>query len=494
MGPPDEREHGWMKRLRSDASDGIPGWLRRVWLFFSRDVWQSDLGQLSRVTRLVHRTARVIFLAARGCVNDKCLVRASALTYITVLSLVPLLAFAFSVAKGFGLYHRLLQTTIQPFVDKTFDVDEAPQMHAAIMRVLEFVNTTNVSKLGIPGLVILAFTVIKLLSTIERSFNDIWGVQRSRGVLRKLADYLTMVTVTPIFLVAATALTIAAQASSAVEYLRTAWHLGDVIDEALRVLPLVAMWAGFTFVYMAMPNSKTRVSSAALGGLVAAILWELALVLHIKFQVGIARYNALYSSFAAFPIFLIWINVSWVTVLFGAEVCVAHQSEESYVHIARSRPADHAFKEVVALRAMARIGARFLAGGEAWTASLLATDLGVPQRPLQEILYLLASRGFLVDTPRGDEDGFVPARDLGAMRVKEILDVLKGTVGPVDVPRRTAVDEQIDRLMDGLERELGDSPNNVTMRQLAEAALREPNAGRDAQADAHASELATHTT
>jgi membrane protein len=483
-----------MKQTPNGTGPSGGGWLGRVWLFFSHDVWQSDLGQLSRVMRVVHRTARVMFLAARGCVNDKCLFRASALTYITVLSLVPLLAFAFSVAKGFGLYHRLLETTIQPFVDRTFDVHEAPQMHAAVMRVLEFVNTTNVSKLGIPGLVILAFTVIKLLSTIERSFNDIWGVQRSRGVLRKLADYLTMVTVTPIFLLAATGLTIAAQTSSAVEYLRSAWHLGEVIDEVLRFLPLVAMWLGFSFVYMAMPNSRTRVSSAALGGLVAAILWQIALVLHIKFQIGIARYNALYSSFAAFPIFLIWINVSWVTVLFGAEVCVAHQSEESYVHIARSRPADHAFKEVVALRAMARIGARFLAGGEAWTASLLANDLGVPQRPLQEILYLLASHGLLVETPRGEEDGFVPARDLDSMRVKEILDVLKGTVGPVNVPRRTSVDEQIDRLMDGLERDLGESRHNITVRQLAEAALREQDAGRDVQADAHAPELTPHAT
>jgi membrane protein len=492
MGPPDRRQSPWSEEPPGVGDDAARGWLARVWLFFSRDVWHSDLGQLSRATRILHRTARVIFLAARGCVNDKCLVRASALTYITVLSLVPLLAFAFSVAKGFGFYHSLLKSSITPFLDDTFV--QGSELRAAIDRVLEFVNATNVSKLGVPGLVLLVFTVIKLLSTIESSFNDIWGVQRSRGVIRKIADYLTMVTVTPIFLFAATGLTIAAQSNGIVVYLRDAWHMGDVIDQLLRFLPLFAMWLGFSFVYMAMPNTKTRVSSAALGGFVAAVLWQLALVLHIKFQIGIARYNALYSSFAAIPIFLIWVNVSWVTVLFGAEVCFAHQSEESYVHVARSRPADHAFKEVVALRAMARIGARFLAGEEPWTASLLATDLGVPQRPLQEILNLLVARGILVETPRGQEDGFVPARDLDAIRVKAILDVLKGTVGPVAVPRRTAVDEQIDRLMDGFETELGESRHNVTVRQLAEAALREQGAGGDVSADARASELTPHAT
>jgi membrane protein len=195
-----------------------------------------------------------------------------------------------------------------------------------------------------------------------------------------------------------------------------------------------------------------------------------ALVLHIKFQIGIARYNALYSGFAAFPIFLMWMNVCWVTVLFGAEVCFAHQSEESYMHVARSRPADHAFKEIVALRAMTRIGATFLSGGEPWTVSRLAAELAVPQRPLQEILGLLVARGMLAEIERGKESAYLPARDLGGITVKSVLDALKGTTGLVAVPTSSPIDIDIDRLMAGFDQEARESNFNQTVRMLAEAA------------------------
>jgi membrane protein len=446
-----------------------------VWRFFSRDVWQHDLAQLSRATRYFYRTMRVIYLASRGFVQDNCLFRAMALTYITVLSLVPLLAFSFSVAKGFGFYEKLLVGTINPFVERTFA--GSPEMHQAIDRVLEFVNRTDVSQLGAPGLVLLVYTVIKLLSTIERSFNDIWSVHRSRNVLRKLSDYLTMVLITPLFLFVATGLTLAAQNNAVVDFLRTTVGIGPLIDVILRLLPLLSMWLGFTFVYMVMPNTRTQFTSAVLGGFVAAILWQVALVLHIKFQIGIARYNALYSSFAAFPIFLMWMNVCWVTVLFGAEVCFAHHSEESYMHVARSRPADHAFKEIVALRAMTRIGASFLSGSRPWTDSRLSSDLAVPLRPLQEILGLLVARGLLAQTEGDDESPFLPARDLDSIRVTAVLDALRGASGLAAAPPSASVDGEIERLMSGLDAEARASHYNRTLRELAEAALQRDSVG-----------------
>jgi membrane protein len=298
-------------------------------------------------------------------------------------------------------------------------------------------------------------------------------------------------------LFAATGLTIAAQNNAVVDYLRGSWDLGPFIDVVLKLLPVGAVWIGFSFVYLAMPNTRTRVKSAALGGLVAAILWQIALVLHIKFQVGIARYNALYSSFAAFPIFLMWINVCWITVLFGAEVCFAHQSEESYMHIARSRPADHAFKEIVALRAMTRIGENFLSGEAPWTVSRLATELAVPQRSLHEVLGVLVQRGLLAEIGEGKDDAFVPARDLGAIRVKSVIDALKGTTGVVAVPRSAAIDKELDRLLVRLDREAHVSASNQDFRTLAENALRARSAhGSEAQDPdvSGAGELSTRTT
>src|SRR6202008_2993773 len=164
-----------------------------------------------------------------------------------------------------------------------------------------------------------------------------------------------MVIVAPIFLFMATGITAAAEHHGWTEVLREKLHLGFLLDLLVKGVPLIALWLGFTFVYLVMPNARTRVVSAVIGAIVGGTLWHVTLLLHIKFQLGIANYHVIYASFAAIPIFLIWIQFSWVAVLVGAEVCFAHQSEPDYLRVARSRPSDHAFKELLAVRAMARI-------------------------------------------------------------------------------------------------------------------------------------------
>lgn len=473
------------KELRPSARTQPRGWIGRGWRFFARDVWEKKRAGTRGWRGAAFKLARVAYLATRGFLQDKCLSRASALTYITVLSLVPLLAFSFSVAKGFGFYDTLIHDTIDPFLDRTFGpldsglsmdgrgplaapAENMHEMRTAIARVLDFVNRTEVSALGALGLALLVFTVLKLLSTIERSFNEIWGVQRSRSLLRKLSDYLAMVVITPIFLFVATGLTTAAQNNGVEEFLRDKLGLGSFIDLFLRCLPLFALWIAFTFVYLAMPNAKTRFSSAVLGALIGGTLWQVTLILHLKFQIGIARYNAIYSSFAAIPIFLMWINLSWVAVLLGAEVCFAHQSEESYLSIGESATADHAFKEIVALRAMTRIGAAFLHGRPAWTVARLAQDLGLPLRPLEEVALALVDQKILVEAIDGQDQVLLPARDLDSITVKGVLDALKGTRGLVDVPVKAVVDEHIDRLLAGIDQEMEGSRWNPTLKSLAE--------------------------
>ena len=478
----------WGPRDRKDpVARRVPWFLLPVIKFFSETVWSDDRPRHGLLAS-VYRVCRIVHICVRGFFRDEIVFRASALTYITVLSLVPLLAFSFSVAKGFGFYETLVEQTINPFLDRTFGslqsgaplmpgVKPSHEIRVAIDQVLAMVGgvvqETKVASLGAFGAVILIWAVIKLLGTVERSFNHIWGVQRPRSMLRKLTDYLAMVVVAPIFLFTATAITTAAENHGVTEILREKLHLGPLLDLLVAGLPLIALWIGFTFVYMAMPNARTRLVSAALGAIVGGTLWHLTLLLQIKFQVGIAQYNPIYASFAAIPIFLVWIQFSWVAVLLGAEVCFAHQSEPDYLRVARSRPSDHAFKELLALRAMARIGERFLSCGPAWTSDDLAVELAVPIRPMEEVLEQLVQRGVLAVAPAGTQDAFLPARDLDAVTVKSIIDALKGTSGPVDVPARTRVDHRIDRIFAALDQEMKDSRNNATMRSLAIAVARE---------------------
>lgn len=461
------------------------GPLGRAYCVFAHDAWRPERVRMRGLPGAAWRAARVLYLAGRRFLRDNCLSRASALTYITVLSLVPLLAFAFSMAKGFGLYHRLVEDALEPLLDRTFGPSgEAAQAQAAggatagaheirlaADKVLRFVEETDVSSLGTLGLLVLLWAVIKLLSTVEGSFNEIWGVKKPRSALRKLTDYLAMVVVTPIFLLTATGLTTAAENSGFVDFLRHELHLGVVIEVVLGLTPFLALWTGFTFLYLAMPNARTKLSSALIGALVGGTLWQIALLLHIKFQVGIARYNAIYSSFAAIPIFLIWVNTSWVTVLLGAEVCAAHQSEPDYLHLGESRSSDHKLRELLALRVFARITDAFLRGGEPWTAERLVDDLGVPLRPVEDVLYALAGRGLLAEVERQTaRPSFLPARDPGSIAVKEVLDALKGAAGLASPPQARPFDEAIDRVLAGLDEEAAGSRWNRSMRALVETA------------------------
>lgn len=507
MIPPPSLEPSFTRASAAEARKQ-PELVTRVLQFFGETVWAEDRPRTGP-RAFLYRVFRIAYLAVRGFRQDECLFRASALTYITVLSLVPLLAFSFSVAKGFGFYEKLVRETVNPFLDKTFGpltveggaeavAGSTHEARVAFERLLEIVGNvvqeTRVTSLGAFGLVILGWAVIKLLGTIERSFNHIWRVQRSRSLLRKVSDYLTMVIVTPIFLFTATGLTAAAQSNGLVEIARQRLHLGPILDLLVALIPLLSLWIGFTFVYLAMPNARTRIVSAIFGALIGGTLWWLTLILHVQFQIGVAKYSAIYSSFAAIPIFLIWVNISWVTVLLGAEACFAHQSEPSYLRVAAARPADHAFLELLGLRAMTRIGERFLAGGEPWTANGLATELAVPERPLHEVLAVLCERGLLVTSPSIKDEALLPARDLETITVKSIIDALKGTSGPVDVPATTGIDREIDRLLESLDGEIARSASNATLRSLALAAQSEaPSPGPPQSQEVRAGESARET-
>jgi len=468
------------------ADPRSPAWIQRAAHFLSQEVWSADLDRLSLVRRILYRVLRVGFLAGRGFVEDRSLFRASGLAYITILSLVPLLAFCFSAAKGLGAYDHLMNGTIEPFLDRTFGPGEAnlsgeqvTELRSAIDQLFAFVEATNVGKLGVFGLAFLAYAVIKLLSTIERSFNDIWGVRRARTLVRKISDYLSLVIVVPILLTVATAAMAALRNAEAIAELDE--HLG--IDGMQRlffkVLPLISVWLGFGFLYLFMPNTRTRILSSLIGGIAGGSLWTLVQVLHIKFQVGVANYNALYSGFAAFPIFLLWIYMSWVTVLFGAHFAFAHQNQAAYRQIARSRHHDQAFKEVLALRVMARIGAAFLGGQEPRKTRELADELEVPDRSIREVLQLMTDAGLVAPVEESYEDGCLPARDLARIHIADVIDSIAVRKGPVDYPPASPADEALEDMRSRFESERDGSPANLAFDEVVARGLQDQ--GRETQ-------------
>ncbi|WP_242343414.1 YhjD/YihY/BrkB family envelope integrity protein [Anaeromyxobacter terrae] len=447
--------------------------LDRLREFFAVRIWDVRPAELPRAKAALFRASRLAYSTVRGFFENRLTVRAAALTYYSVLSVVPFLAFAFAVLKGFGAYRAFVDGFVRPYLADTFGPN--PALFQASERILEFVDRTDVSRLGAVGLVVLVYTSVSLVSSIEVALNDVFGVKTTRPFLRQITDYVTLLVTTPILVFAAATLSTAAQSSSVVVFLRERLGLGPAIDFALGFTPVAVVALALFAMYVILPNVRVRPLSALLGAVLAAIGWQGSLVLHVQLQMGVANYNALYSVLGAIPIFLVWTYVSWLIVLVGAETAASHQNEQVVRERLRGQRADQALKEVLAVATAAQVARDYLAGATRRTPAELAQLLEVPPAEVEEILEALARAGLLVRTVAGPRVGYVPGRDVDAVRVSDLREALRREPRADDV--RAAVlrrlGAELQRLLHAAEEERRSSPHNATLRELA-ALAREP--------------------
>ncbi len=458
---------------RKSGADGGSAW-ERLRRFLKKDVWAADLGGIPTFRALFYRAARVLFLAVRGLVKNECLNQAAAMTYVTVLSLVPLMALAFSVAKGFGFYDSLVADTIMPALDSAFGSEpgsgaaegdpagpQVSHVRDAIVRLLSFVSRTSFSNLGILGLAFLLFTAVKLLTSMEHAFNRIWGVKKSRTFVRRTADYLALVVVTPVVLMIATAATGAARSNAFVDYLTEELHLGPLLSLGFRLLPLLVLWVGFGFVYMTMPNTRVNAASALVGGIFGGTLWQIFQVLHVEFQMGVARYNAIYAGFAAIPVFLVWVYAGWVAVLLGAQFAWAHQAEPEHRELMRESETKVADLESLAVHAMVAVARSFRRGEGPVSTTALAARFAVPPRLVGDALGPLVDGGLLIQADSAAGGGYVPGTSLDRIRIQSVLDAVRGRGG------QAAAGDEVGKLLDRFHAESGRLPANRTLDEMS---------------------------
>jgi membrane protein len=341
--------------------------------------------------------------------------RAAALTYTTVLSLVPFLAIAFAVLKGLGA-----QNALEPVLQQV-----AGDSEETIGRIIEYVNNTNFKSMGAIGLLALVLTVISLLGSIEEAFNSIWGVRETRSLQRRFSDYLSVVVVGPILLLAAMSMTSTLQSQWLVQWLIQRTYIGDTVLLLFRLLPYVIIWAVMFFLYIFIPNTRVRFWSALLGGILAGTAWQVAQWGYFHFQVGVAKYNAIYGTLAALPIFLVWVYTSWLIVLFGLEVVCAHQRRGDGGGAVLSIPLDAAAREELALALLMQIGRHFQKGGVPPGAACLADELGVSPGRTGCLLEELEELGYVARTA-GNDHGWLPGREPSEIPVSEVLAMLRG--------------------------------------------------------------------
>jgi membrane protein len=268
-------------------------------------------------------------------------------------------------------------------------------------------------------------TVVSLMGSIEQAFNAVWGVRETRTIQRRFSDYLSVVIVGPILLLAATSMTSSLQSQWLLQWLIQNTYLGDAILLLFRFLPYISVWIAMVFLYLFIPNTKIRFTSALVGGVIAGTAWELAQWGYFHFQVGVANYNAIYGTLAAVPVFLVWIYTSWLIVLFGLEIVFAHQHHghgmtgDGTLHLTATS------REELALALLVQVNLHFHKGGTPPTAQNLSDELNVPLLLLEDLFDELAHLEYLVATS-GTESGWLPARDCSEVRVSEVLGALRG--------------------------------------------------------------------
>lgn len=405
--------------------------ISKIIKFLTVDIWRIPLRKTSRRRGFLIRQLRVILIALRRYNQDKILLRASALTYYSLLSIVPVLAVAFGVAKGFGFEKMLEAQLVERFASQG---DVINQMIEFSRNLLE--NTKGGMVAGI-GVGVLLWSVIKVLSNIEKSFNDIWGIHKPRSFSRKFSDYLSVVLLCPVLLVVSGSITvfISTQIHYLTEKFSVLGAVAPLIFVVLRILPLCIIWSLFTFIYIFMPNTKVQFRSAFLAGVVAGTLYEVVQWLYVTFQVGAAKYNAIYGTFAALPLFLIWLQTSWLIVLTGAEVSFADQNVDLYEFEPDCLRVSRSFKKLLSLQITHLLVKNFSERTLPYTATQISQKLDIPIRLVRQILFELSESDLVVEveTQLYKQPGYQPAHDTSQYTISFVLEALESR-GCSDIP------------------------------------------------------------
>jgi membrane protein len=438
--------------------------LARFLNFIQTDIWRMRLRDHSRGKSLLIRFLRVVVLAIRGFNENKCKFRASALTFFSLLSIVPVIALMFGIAKGFGLQERVAAQILE----KMRGQEEVANKVIAFSNSL--LDKTSGGVIAGVGVIFLFWTIISLLSNIEGSFNDIWGVVKPRTFGRKVSDYLVTMLVCPILLAVAGGATIflSGQIQTLTEKFPMLNNFGPAFWLVMKLLPYLTIWISFTFIFIFMPNTKVIFVSGLIAGIVAGTLFQLVQWGYVNCQVQLTAKYAIYGSFAALPLFLLWLQFSWFIILFGAEVSFAHQNVETYEFEPDCLSASHSFKTLLSVLITQRLVRRFCDGEKPIDASDLSHELEIPVRLVRQLLYDLSESGIISEVRKGEDKelAYQPATDVDKLTVKFIIDRLEQR-GTSSIPVLRSV--EMDKLSDCLRQfdaTIEKSPANILLKNL----------------------------
>ena len=390
---------------------------KRIIRFFQVDMWRIDPDTLSPIRRLLFEVVKILYLAIRFFTTKRVMNQASALTYSTLLAIVPIMAVVFAIARGFG-YNKYIEVWFRDALSSQ------PQAAEVIIGFVNsyLVHTRSGIFLGV-GLVFMLYTVLMLVSNIEATFNEIWQVKKQRSIFRTFTDYLAMFFMFPILIVLSSGLSI--YLVTLTSSLSGFMLLGPVVRFLINLSPYLLMSALFIALYIFMPNTHVRMKSAIVPGILAGIAMQWLQFFYINSQIWMTSYNAIYGSFAALPLFMLWIQISWTICLFGAELSYISQNLDYYDYDTRTSDISHRYQTMLSLILMSRICRRFQDGRRPYTKEELSKETNIPVRIANDLLFGMAEAGLLIEISsdeKGESSQFLPAESLSNLSVGTLVD------------------------------------------------------------------------
>ncbi len=378
-------------------------------------VWEDDLRDLGFLQRTAVFMLRALHMLLRELIGGQLNLRAMSLVYTTLLSIVPLLAVSFSVLKGFGVHNR-----IEPLL-RNFLVPLGPNGAEITEQVIGFVENVQVGVLGSVGFALLIYTVIALLQKIEAAFNFVWQVDHLRSFSQRFSNYLSVILIGPVLVFSAVGLTASIMNTTLAQQLFAMEPFGTLLVLSGKLVPYLLVCFAFTLVYIFIPNTTVELKAAAIGGLIAGVLWETTGWGFAVFIASSSKYAAIYSSFAILILLLIWLYLSWLILLVGSQIAFYVQHPQ-YMTLRRVEfILSNRLRERLALQIMFLIGYNHYHDKPPWNLDELTARLELPGEPVHRVLGFLSGSGYLVEIDSQDPPVYLPVHDIGTIRIADLL-------------------------------------------------------------------------
>ena len=395
---------------------------------FDHFVWGDGLAKHGLAGKVGATLLRYLYGLIRDMVSGQITLRAMSLVYTTLLSVVPLIAFSFSVLQGFGIHNQLepfLYDFLQPLGEQGAEITR---------QVIELVDNVKGGVLGGISLAFFVYTAVSMVQKMEESFNYVWYVSKRRSLARRLTEYMVVLLIGPVIIVVALGMIASLRSNTIVQFLLTSEAFGPILVATNKLTPYLLVTGVFTFLYIYMPNTRVKFKAALYGGLAGGFIWATLSVAFATFVVLSSRTQLIYSGFAVAILTLIWLYLNWIVLLFGAQLAYYIQNP-AFLRIGRREPRlSNAMRERLALNIMLFVGRAFRDTDVSIDAQEISDRMRIPSITLAPVLEALEAGGLLAVT---DKDDLLPGKDMATIRLDDILSVVRvhGETGSYRKPK-----------------------------------------------------------